>query len=359
VTAGQPELAGFAERLLSVIDDGRRTATYKLAVLLALMDCCAEAVSPSGLAPTTIRTRALARKVAALYWPQLRPFPEHGTLRQFTNKSATIMAALDAAFRARPAVSTWAQAERLLPASQAGQVLDKVELTVARYPLVRLQTVDGVSRPFLFDVAWGENVRIPQLRAGAVVQLRPGAGDHLIRLAPLLRPLIELHWVRMVAGLNKLAVVENDLRAHLFGAERAVFPPVLRHGLLEMQHGGCFYCDRPLSQVSAVDHFIPWSRWPNDDVENLVIAHADCNGRKSNHLPGLVPLKRWADRLDERGDQLSALAVASRWRSDRSRTLSVARSVYAHLPAGAPVWEGPERIGSAEAPALLGLLSRL
>ena len=28
----------FAERLLQVIDEGRRTATYKLALLIALMD---------------------------------------------------------------------------------------------------------------------------------------------------------------------------------------------------------------------------------------------------------------------------------------------------------------------------------
>jgi hypothetical protein len=33
--------AGFAERLLEVIDSGRRTATYKLALLIALLDLCA------------------------------------------------------------------------------------------------------------------------------------------------------------------------------------------------------------------------------------------------------------------------------------------------------------------------------
>ena len=33
----------FAERLLQVIDEGRRTATYKLALLTALIDACAYA----------------------------------------------------------------------------------------------------------------------------------------------------------------------------------------------------------------------------------------------------------------------------------------------------------------------------
>ncbi len=33
--------AAWAQLVLTVLDEGRRTATYKLAVLLALIDCCA------------------------------------------------------------------------------------------------------------------------------------------------------------------------------------------------------------------------------------------------------------------------------------------------------------------------------
>ena len=46
-----PVNAGFAERLLEVIDSGRRTATYKLAVLLALLDLCARHSDTDGRAP--------------------------------------------------------------------------------------------------------------------------------------------------------------------------------------------------------------------------------------------------------------------------------------------------------------------
>jgi hypothetical protein len=41
-----PVNAGFAERLLEVIDSGRRTATYKLALLLALLDLYALHADP-------------------------------------------------------------------------------------------------------------------------------------------------------------------------------------------------------------------------------------------------------------------------------------------------------------------------
>ena len=353
------DLSGFAEQLLAVIDDGRRTATYKLAVLLALMDCCAEGVTADGQAPNVLATRAIARRVASLYWPQLRPFPDHGRLRQITNKSAAILAALDSAFEALPAVATWELAERHLPAASVEQVLDVVELTVAKYPLVRLQTIDGVAQSFLYDIDWGEGVTISRLRGGAVVRLKPGAGDQLIRLAPLLRPLVELHWVRMVADLNQLAVMEDDLRRHLFGAERVAFPRGLRRGLLELQDGGCFYCLDPLEKSSAVDHFIPWSRWPNDAVENLVISHPGCNSRKSDHLPGRRPLRRWAARLHTHSQALDEIAGQARWRSDLARTTALARSVYGHLPPGSPVWEGPGHVGRADNGELIGLLAGL
>lgn len=362
--AGTEELSGFAERLLAVIDEGRRTATYKLAVLLALMDCCAEQATSDGRAPTAIPTRAIARHVARLYWPQLRPFPTATgaiELRQITNKSATILAALSDAFRALPQVSTWEMAEAVLPADHVRQVLDVVELTVARYPLVRLQTVDGIPKPFIYDIDWSEGVSLSRLAAagGANVRLRPGAGDQLVRLAPLIRPLVELHWIRMVADLNKLAVMEDDLRRHLFGAERVAFPGPLRRGLTDLQAGQCFYCSQPFSAPSAVDHFVPWSRWPNDAVENLVVAHASCNSHKSDHIPGLLPLEKWVDRLAAHSGDLAEVAVAVKWRSDRARTVSLARSLYGHLPTGAVVWNGPERVEAANTNDLLALLAPL
>ncbi len=360
----QGGVTGFVERLLAVIDEGRRTATYKLALLMALMDCCAEGVTHLGAAPAEIPTRSLARQVARLYWPQLRPFPAASgpiDLRQITNKSATIIQALRSAFNALPYVNTWESAEELLPADQVRQVLDVVELTVARYPLVRLQTVDGVPQPFLYDLEWGEGVSLARLVAndGARVRLRPNAGDQLLRLSPLIRPLVELHWVRMVAGLNGLGLMEDDLRKHLFGAERVAFPSPLRRDLLDLQDGSCFYCSNSLSGASAIDHFVPWSRWPNDAVENLVIAHASCNSHKSDHVPGPLPLRRWAQRLTTRCADLAGVAVASKWRTDRDRRVSLARSLYGHLPAGSLVWNSPQNVTEANRLELLELLEPL
>ncbi|MDA8300979.1 MAG: HNH endonuclease [Actinomycetota bacterium] len=370
LSAGGDNLTNFAERLLAVIDEGRKTATYKLATLLAIIDSCAEGASPSGEAPHEIRTRDLAHHVARLYWPQLRPFaPPPGViakapevdLRQITNKSATIIEVLRRVSRSLPFVATWDKATEVLAAGRVQEVLDKVEHTVARYPLVRLQTVDNVPQPFIYDIDWDETVTRARLAAsgGARIRLRPGAGDHLVRLAPLVRPLVELHWVRMVARLNDLSLVEEDLHRHLFGAERVPFPTGLRSDLLGIQGGACFYCRERVTSSPAVDHFVPWSRWPNDAVENLVIAHSSCNGHKSDHVAGPVPLGRWVRRLSEQADDLTGIATTSGWRTDRPGTVALARSLYAHLPDGALVWNAPRDISVALRSEMLRLLEPL
>jgi hypothetical protein len=61
---------GFAERLQEVIDPGRHTATYKL----ALLDLCARHSDIGGRAPRLLYTRDIAEQVAVLYWPQVIPY---------------------------------------------------------------------------------------------------------------------------------------------------------------------------------------------------------------------------------------------------------------------------------------------
>ena len=79
--------AGFAERLLELIDSGRRTATYKLALLMALLDLCARRCDAAGRPPSVLYTREIAERVAAIYWPQVMAYrrgPEVIQLRQIT-----------------------------------------------------------------------------------------------------------------------------------------------------------------------------------------------------------------------------------------------------------------------------------
>jgi len=64
----------LAERLIQLLGRGGFTATYKYAVLVALMDLCMELTSVTGLPPDMITTRQLAEKVIEIYWPHCAPY---------------------------------------------------------------------------------------------------------------------------------------------------------------------------------------------------------------------------------------------------------------------------------------------
>ncbi len=57
-----------------MLDEGRYTATYKYAVLLALMDLCLERTQAAGTPPDTVTTPELAEKIVEIYWPHTAPF---------------------------------------------------------------------------------------------------------------------------------------------------------------------------------------------------------------------------------------------------------------------------------------------
>jgi len=334
--AGDGEL--LIERLLRVIDEGRRTATYKLALLLALVDTCAFHPGADELA-----THDLAVRVVELYYPQSRSYAAADgvarELRQISMKASSPLRhvlALRIAAEAAGCRSV-AQAARRLPDRYAATV-DAVEDTFVRYPIPLLQAVGATVVPFLYDLDWAEGTSARTLRRTGRdrVRLRPGVAERLVQLGPLLRPLIELHWTRDVARWSRVAVEDDHLRAHLFGATRAAFPAAVRDGLAALQDGRCFYCDAPLPRACDVDHFLPWSRWPNDAVENLVVADR-CNRDKSDHLVAPAHLERWVERF-ARSTELLALAGHAGWETDPARSAGLVRSTYGLLPAGTPLW---------------------
>lgn len=67
------EPLGFAQLLIGLLDEGRRTATYKLAVLHALVDSCTLGVDAYGNAPTRVSTRDLELWTARTAPPPSRP----------------------------------------------------------------------------------------------------------------------------------------------------------------------------------------------------------------------------------------------------------------------------------------------
>jgi hypothetical protein len=64
----------LGQRVVGIIETGRRTATYKLAVLSALIDYCVEHFPEKAAAPLDVPLDDLADRVIKLYWRQVMPF---------------------------------------------------------------------------------------------------------------------------------------------------------------------------------------------------------------------------------------------------------------------------------------------
>lgn len=340
------------ERLLRVIDEGRRTATYKLALLIGIIDTAATMPNE-----TELPTRAIAERVLELYFPQTRSYVDRNGVtfmpRQISMKSSTALAAVERlrvtgdAMRCRSIDEVARRAPR-----DYGRALDVVEDTFVRYPIPLLQTVGATPIPFLYAIDWAEGTGLASLRTsqGDRIRLLDGVADRLVVLGPMLRPLIEHHWTQDVARWTRITTEDEQLRSHLFGRERAAFPKALVGGLLDLQDGSCFYCGARLDKRVEVDHFLPWSRWPNDAVENLVLDDR-CNSAKSDHLAAPTHLESWRQRLDVHHADLADLATTSRWTSSLDRSRALAQTTYQHLAIGTPLWLHGQEFELAAGPA--------
>lgn len=335
----------FAEKILTMLAEGRFTATYKYAVLLGLMDLCLEHSTRTGAAPDSVTTRQLAEKVLELYWPHTTPFGDASdpVLRQNAGRQAGILTEI-LRFRARRAPdpsATLAQARAQAPEAFA-RLIRRVEWKLVEMPLPRLQVIGEERDPFLYEINWDEGIKSREFGDPTffdnLVRFVGPAGDHLIRLSGLLRPLIQREWATFVARLNANVVPELSLEQFLFGVDRVSTGP-LRDPLRELAEGRCFYCGDRLRSDFHLDHFIPWSRYSNNGIENLVVADRRCNGDKRDHLAASDHVERWIARATASASDLVAIADHVPWDHHPDRSIGVARSIYLRLPEDARLWK--------------------
>jgi len=353
IDTGPRGAIGFAEKVLELLDEGLYTATYKYALLLALMDVCLEHTQHSGAAPEMLTTRQLADKIVELYWPHTVPFvgvAPATILKQNTIGQAEIISAISK-FRTRhpadPSVPRWESRMRAPEAYE--ELVCLVERKLIEMPLPRLQIMGQSLQSFIYEIGWDRGVEQREVRRyqrreahgfDNRVMLRPGVGEYFLQLNGLLRPLIQRRWSAMVARLNRLE--ESQLEMFLFGTDRTRTAKI-RAGLWEIQGRRCFYCDARIAEPvrGQVDHFVPWSRYPDETLDNFVVADDKCNRFKSSSLAAADHLTRWARRfVDSSTDdaQLADLAQSAAWDRQSDRSLNVARALYLRLPNDARLW---------------------
>jgi 5-methylcytosine-specific restriction endonuclease McrA len=340
----------FVEKMLTLLDEGLFTATYKYAVLLGLLDLSLENVGRKGQPAEVFTTHQLADKVIELYWPHSVPFGRGDNaevLSQNAGRSGAqaeivrLIQEFRAKMTAEYATGSLVQLrQRARPHFQ--RLRRMVEWKLIEMPLPRVQTVGNVRDNFLYEISWDTSVKQADVRAyqrgdpstfDNRIQLRPGVGEYLTQFNGMLRPLIHRQWAGMVARLNHME--ESRLERFLFGSARNPLDAV-RPGLRVLQEDSCFYCGLRLRGPTQIDHFIPWSRYPEDGLANLVLAHDRCNQAKRDFLPATQHVVRWAERMST--NVLAAMQNELQWYAATDEMRGVARGIYLRLPTDAVLW---------------------
>jgi hypothetical protein len=292
----------FAEKLLAILDTGRFTATYKFATLTALIDVCVESVDTAGIPPQAISARRVGRRVLELFWRHAIPYKADLTERLYLRHSSQRgdLVSRVTSFRERHHLGPGLPvdvAQQRYP-KEFADLEDHVVVTVIRMPLPKLQrfgTGAGITEDrFLYDYTWPDEVPEGRVRAQGfddTLYLQPGVGEWLVRLAGVLRPIVQQRWASFVADRSRDAVEAAWLDEFLFGSTRVGLDRI-RRPLLEAQSRSCFYCELPARPgATEVDHFIPWARHPDNGLHNLVAAHRRCNNAKRDSLAAAVHLR--------------------------------------------------------------------
>jgi hypothetical protein len=156
--------------------------------------------------------------------------------------------------------------------------------------------------------------------------------------------LAQSEWLRFIQALpgnTDVLGATSDLGEFLFGAERAALARVAAP-LAEIQQGLCLYCERRI-RTGHIDHFIPWSRYPRDLTHNLVLAHIECNGKKSDLLGSESHLEHWLQRNHDNETAIGAAGREANIIVDAATAASVAAWAYSHGTAlGVSTWVSGE-----------------
>jgi hypothetical protein len=352
----------LAERVLAILEEGSFSSTYKYALFIAILDLCIEKTEASGAPPSSLTTRELATKVVELCWKHVAPYGTHGTLRfgGGRGEQAEILRRIEEV-RARwgdERSDTVFRFQTVHP-DKYERLLDFIEWKLIEMPIPRLQRLGRSEEDrFLYEYNWPADMRrsvVSAYQDGAggvfsnLLWLQPGVAEGLLRLNGLLRPLFYREWAVRVAKLNRLP--EAGLESFLFDVDRASMN-VVRKPLRELHDNRCFYCYDHISGGADVDHFVPWSRYRDDGLDNLVPAHGKCNNSKRDFLASADHVERWAERTRTRDADLTALARARSWPRNRDRSTAVARAVYRGLPAGTRLWRDPDNFDPVDHPRI-------
>ena len=307
----------FLTQIQRLFDEGEFVATYKFALLTALTELSVERGHDTDAA-LHLPLASISEKFIELYWKQIKPYKsmltsDQTVLIQSFGRQAAISNLVANLQNNHKSLSDAKSSTKWL------QTVKQVNLMIVKMPLWKIQTLRRQKVIFLFN----ETI----INDG--IELLPGVAYCLRQFNNFILSITRSAWIKHIKSnqQNQLFFgTETDLEEFLFGTERSSLL-VMRGLLTDLQNNNCFYCQTPIRSTGAVDHFIPWSRYPRDITQNFVLAHDNCNRDKSDLLAASKHLERWRVRNQRFRSSLEQFTSASLI-SDESTSICVARWAY-------------------------------
>ena len=315
----QLEFLNNIQQLISFADT---TATYKYALLLSITRLAIEKGKPTG-DRLVLKFSDIADKFIELYWNQAKPFhfqeQEPFILFQSNISQAAIIRRLTEAQEKYRTISK-ARSDK-----DAWNKLNRATIQIIKNnPIWRLQYIQKESFEFLYNYDQSTSTEITLL---------PNVMYCLRTFNLIIEELCQKAWVDTVR-LNKqnahLLDSLPDLDTFLFETDRNQLTRV-QPILQEIQGDRCFYCNKPIRNRSAVDHFIPWSLYQVDTAHNFVLADHSCNSQKSNFLADLDFYQKWLERNLEYDAFITEEVGKIGFIADRIRSESIANWAYTQV----------------------------
>ena len=150
---------------------------------------------------------------------------------------------------------------------------------------------------------------LPSLNAWGEFSLPEHLWTAFNRYACWIEPVLISEWVKTMAGYKGNQQYHSPEKQHqLFGAlnwleaKRSTTEVRNRFESLKQTKGAkhnCVWTDKSLKQQYAIDHCMPFARWPNNDLWNLLPSDVTANGQKSDRLPTETKMYNAKERITD------------------------------------------------------------
>jgi hypothetical protein len=298
----------------NIVVNDSKSSTYKLALLRTLLRIADG--HPGAVIEQTDQHIRLPLGLVALYWLKLyKPLVDQYDMQQNSSNTKGLGFIKSAGWSQLTSVSNndfyiGAYYPQTSMASAVSQTLKDIARTIKDMP-AKYTTLPGTSDA-VFKVEITRSQQCNQdltldfdyLKSLGSVYVPKHIWDSLTRYCVWIEPALINEWASLMAGygqnkkkpLSKLdylnALTWDDPQRTTVRVRNKV------NTLLSKESVICCWSGSQLRIVDyAIDHAFPFSRWPNNDLWNLLPAKTAVNSQKSDKLPSRIKLSRSKDLI--------------------------------------------------------------